>query len=93
MTRSARKRARLATLATSTLSADREEAVKAYKRARKKADFAYAAMVACPHSAAALGLRIASVALAEEAGWDAYSALALEISHYLKPAKKRRFLN
>ena len=95
MTRSAR-RAALASLTPCTLSADRQEAVKKYRHARKKADAAYHARVANPNSLTAVALDIVSSALVEEANWDACLALCNERSHYSckrKPAKQARLLS
>lgn len=96
MTRSARKRAHLANLAPSTLSPDRQKAVKKYRHARKKAVNALSATVEKPKSAVALALYKVTSTLADEASWDACSALALECAHYSckrKPAKQARLLS
>jgi len=96
MTRSARKRARLANLTPSTLSADREKAVKECRRTTKKAVYAFFESLANPDSAVVSALYKVSCTLADEAGWDAASALALESSHYSykrKPAKQARLLS
>lgn len=96
MTRSARRRAALANLAPSTLSAYRQEAVKECRRTRKKAVHAFFESLANPDSAVVSALYKVSCTLADEASWDACSALALEASHYSckrKPGKQARLLN
>lgn len=96
MTRSSRRRAALANLTPSTLSPDREKSVKKYRHARKKAVYAFFESIANPDSVVVSALYKVSCTLADEASWDACSALALESAHYStkrKPAKQARLLS